>query len=317
MYLNERLSISFVSSIYFDRFDECHKAKNVTLDENDKAVLESTENAFDDKGKAGSSKTAAAVVELQRRLPRARVVYCSATSVSDPANLGFMSRLGLWGPGTEHPTGFNNFLKAIEILGMGAMELHALHLKSKGAMLARTLSYSNCEFSLVDDVMNNDMIKMYDAAADLWHDLYVKLTEQTQQKEDERLMAVAIERAGDGALTNDQARFREVHANSDDEGEMTQAEKTAAEYRRKCRNRKQSMVRSLYWVSPTRAIVYFPFFFNDFHIYLFALQRNFISSFHLTSSHFLINDSCAGSPPALLSSNVYWHEGRLGNQGSS
>lgn len=232
------------------RFDECHKAKNVTLDDNDKAVLESTENQFDNKGKPGSSKTAAAVVELQRRLPRARVVYCSATSVSDPANLGFMSRLGLWGPGTEHPSGFNHFLKDLEILGMGAMELHALHLKSKGSMLARTLSYSNCEFSLVDDVMNNEMIKMYDAAANLWHDLFVKLSEQTQQREDERAMAVAIERAGDGALTNDQARFRDVNADSDDEGEeMTKAEETAAKYRRKCRNRKPSMVRSLYWVS--------------------------------------------------------------------
>lgn len=106
--------------------------------------MESTENQFDDKGKPGSSKTAAAVVELQRRLPRARVVYCSATSVSDPANLGFMSRLGLWGPGTEHPSGFNHFLKDLEILGMGAMELHALHLKSKGAMLVSFAFVTYC-----------------------------------------------------------------------------------------------------------------------------------------------------------------------------
>ena len=41
------------------------------------------------------------MVELQNKLPRARVVYCSATSVSEPKNLGFMSRLGLWGPGSK------------------------------------------------------------------------------------------------------------------------------------------------------------------------------------------------------------------------
>ena len=63
------------------------------------------------------------MVELQNNLPRARVVYCSATSVSEPKNLGFMSRLGLWGPGTEHPSGFGQFLKGIERLGTGAMEL--------------------------------------------------------------------------------------------------------------------------------------------------------------------------------------------------
>ena len=77
--------------------DECHKAKTIDLDENGNAT---------NVGKGTlCSQTAAKVVELQNKLPRARVVYCSATSVSVPKNLGFMSRLGLWGPGTEHPSG--------------------------------------------------------------------------------------------------------------------------------------------------------------------------------------------------------------------
>jgi hypothetical protein len=45
------------------------------------------------------SKVAAAVIELQRLLPLARVVYCSATGVTDINNLAFMERLGLWGYG--------------------------------------------------------------------------------------------------------------------------------------------------------------------------------------------------------------------------
>lgn len=242
-------------SILHRRFDECHKAKNITLDDEDKAKMESTESQHNDKGKPASSKTAAAVVELQRRLPRARVVYCSATSVSDPANLGFMGRLGLWGPGTEHPMGFNQFLEeCLKKLGMGAMELHALHLKSKGAMLARTLSYNNCEFSLVDEVMNKDMINMYNDAAALWHDLYVNLMKVQATREDEREMAMEIERMRKEhphlPLRNDLAHYDEVNADSDDEGgEMTQAEKKAAEYRRECRNRKPKFVKSLYWVS--------------------------------------------------------------------
>ena len=40
-----------------------------------------------------------AVLKLQHILPGARVVYCSATGASEPRNLAYMTRLGLWGPG--------------------------------------------------------------------------------------------------------------------------------------------------------------------------------------------------------------------------
>ena len=43
---------------------------------------------------------------LQRGLPGARVVYCSATGASEPRNLGYMERLGLWGPGIPSFTNF-------------------------------------------------------------------------------------------------------------------------------------------------------------------------------------------------------------------
>ena len=47
--------------------DECHKAKNLVL-----------------KDGVSSSKTGLAVLRLQQELPLARVVYCSATGVSEP-----------------------------------------------------------------------------------------------------------------------------------------------------------------------------------------------------------------------------------------
>ena len=46
------------------------------------------------------------MVGLQRGLPGARVVYCSATGASEPRNLGYMERLGLWGPGIPSFTNF-------------------------------------------------------------------------------------------------------------------------------------------------------------------------------------------------------------------
>ena len=44
------------------------------------------------------------VVDLQDRLPNARIVYASATGATEVANLAYAARLGLWGRGTPFPT---------------------------------------------------------------------------------------------------------------------------------------------------------------------------------------------------------------------
>ena len=121
------------------------------------------------------------MVELQEKLPRARVVYCSATSVSEPKNLGFMSRLGLWGPGTEHAN-FQDFIDSIENLGTGAIELNAMHLKSLGALQARQLSYSTCDFELVDVVSDENFSAVYEQAARIFVDLYSALVKSGARK---------------------------------------------------------------------------------------------------------------------------------------
>ena len=77
-------------------FDECHKAKNLCTN-----------------GTCKSTKTGQTVLELQRRLPLARVVYASATGASEPKNMAYMVRLGLWGPGTPFAR-FADFLAAVE-----------------------------------------------------------------------------------------------------------------------------------------------------------------------------------------------------------
>ena len=63
-------------------------------------------NALDQRGTRGmkkASKKALAGVELQKRLPKARIVYVSATGATDVDNLGYAERLGLWGEGTPFP----------------------------------------------------------------------------------------------------------------------------------------------------------------------------------------------------------------------
>ncbi|EFX65651.1 hypothetical protein DAPPUDRAFT_117092 [Daphnia pulex] len=40
------------------------------------------------------------LLKLQARLPNARIVYMCATGILEPINMGYMTRLGLWGQGT-------------------------------------------------------------------------------------------------------------------------------------------------------------------------------------------------------------------------
>ncbi|XP_040895620.1 protein strawberry notch homolog 2 isoform X2 [Toxotes jaculatrix] len=125
-------------------FDECHKAKNAT-----------------------STKMGKAVLDLQSKLPRARVVYASATGASEPKNMIYMSRLGIWGEGTPFRT-FDDFLHAIEKRGVGAMEIVAMDMKVSGMYIARQLSFSGVSFRIEEIGLDNDFKLVYNKAAKLW-----------------------------------------------------------------------------------------------------------------------------------------------------
>nr|XP_039270739.1 protein strawberry notch homolog 1-like isoform X3 [Styela clava] len=131
-------------------FDECHKAKNLIP-----------------SGSAKPTKTGYTVLELQKRLPNARVIYASATGASEPRNMAYMSRIGLWGHGTPF-TDFMNFIQAVERRGVGAMELVAMDLKSRGAYIARQLSFHGVSFRIKEVQLTRKFIKMYNDAVRLW-----------------------------------------------------------------------------------------------------------------------------------------------------
>ena len=54
--------------------------------------------------KAGTTKSAQFVYDLQTMLPNARVVYVSATGATEPDHMQCFTRLGLWGPRTSFKT---------------------------------------------------------------------------------------------------------------------------------------------------------------------------------------------------------------------
>jgi hypothetical protein len=127
-------------------FDECHKAKNLDAD----------------------TRTARLVLALQERLPNARVLYCSATGVSDIKHMAYATRLGLWGSADPlYPT-FEAFEGALSKRGVGAMEMLALEMKRKGMFLARTLSWDGAEFHTLEVKLGLEQIASYDGAVRWW-----------------------------------------------------------------------------------------------------------------------------------------------------
>ena len=112
------------------------------------------------------------VLELQNRLPLARIVYASATGATEPRNMAYMTRLGLWGEGTPFKT-FNSFIQTLERRGVGAMELVAMDMKLRGMYIARQLSFHGVHFSIKEvqienvKIGNENFILVYNQSADL------------------------------------------------------------------------------------------------------------------------------------------------------
>jgi hypothetical protein len=93
------------------------------------------------------------VIELQRRLPNARVVYCSATGVSEVGNMAYMSRLGFWGRGTPFHDA-KAFIDAMKHRGVGFLEMLAMEMKASGKYVSRGLSFRQAEFCAIETVLD-------------------------------------------------------------------------------------------------------------------------------------------------------------------
>ncbi|XP_017462761.1 PREDICTED: protein strawberry notch isoform X2 [Rhagoletis zephyria] len=143
-------------------FDECHKAKNLCP-----------------VGSGKPTKTGQTVLELQNKLPKARVVYASATGASEPKNMAYMVRLGLWGQGSAFPN-FNDFIMAVEKRGVGAMEIVAMDMKLRGMYIARQLSFHGVTFKIDEVALSKEFRKVYDQSVELWVEAMQKFTEAAE-----------------------------------------------------------------------------------------------------------------------------------------
>lgn len=90
--------------------------------------------------KTPSSSTHAGVCILQNCAPRSGIIYCTATAASDIGNLSYMTRLGLFGEYDGSPFfTHSECCRCLRKGGPSALEMVALHLKSRGLYVSRVL----------------------------------------------------------------------------------------------------------------------------------------------------------------------------------
>lgn len=142
-------------------FDEAHAMANAAGGEGS-------------RGKVKGSEQGIAGVRLQNLLPRARILYASATGASDVNNLAYAMRLGLWGPETAFADR-SHFVAAIRDGGIAAMELVARDLKALGLYTARALSFAGVEYDVLEHALTPEQVAIYDAYADAWAIIHANL----------------------------------------------------------------------------------------------------------------------------------------------
>ena len=141
-------------------FDESHSMKNVS------------ETGF--QGEEGQitklqEGTAAGMmgVTFKKDLKDARFVNASATAATTATNLGYLTRLGLWGEGTPFKN-FISFLNVVKDGGSGMMELLARDMKSAGIYTSRSISYDGVTYETIKHELKENEVKTYDHMADYW-----------------------------------------------------------------------------------------------------------------------------------------------------
>jgi hypothetical protein len=142
-------------------FDEAHAMANAAGSESARGVMRGSE-----QGICG--------VRLQHLLPRARILYVSATGATDIANLAYATRLGLWGPSTAFETR-EIFMQQMREGGMAAMELVARDLKALGLYTSRALSFDGVEYDILDHKLTEPQISIYDTYCDAWEIIHQNL----------------------------------------------------------------------------------------------------------------------------------------------
>ncbi|ACC85341.1 strawberry notch-like NTP hydrolase domain-containing protein [Nostoc punctiforme] len=134
-------------------YDECHAMGNAMAQEGKLGMV-----AASQQGIVG--------LRLQNALPKARIVYVSATGATKVSNLSYANRVGLWQTGDFPFTSREDFVESISDGGIAAMEVVARDLKALGLYLARSLSFDGVEYDTLEIELTPTQERIYDSYAD-------------------------------------------------------------------------------------------------------------------------------------------------------
>ena len=135
-------------------FDEAHNMANSTATKGNRGIKKASQ-----RGMAG--------LAIQEALPKAKIVYSSATGATEVENLRYAERLGLWGEGTAFPNG-EDFVYKIKAGGLAAMELIARDMKAAGVYLSRNISYEEVAYDKIVHELTPEQRQIYGELARSW-----------------------------------------------------------------------------------------------------------------------------------------------------
>jgi hypothetical protein len=135
-------------------FDEAHNGGNAA-------------SVKSDRGTTGASQQGMAMLEIQRAKPDARIVYASATAASEPNNLSYAERGGLWGKNTAFH-GRTAFIAEITRAGLAALEIVCRNMVSQGVYCARTLSPAGITYERLPCLLTDDQKTAYATYNTAW-----------------------------------------------------------------------------------------------------------------------------------------------------
>jgi len=153
--------------------DEAHRAKNV-----------GAPPTHAHRARSVGSRTGVCVSELQHACPGIAVLYASATGATEIRHLGYLERLGLWGPGRPHAS-FDELYEAVERGGLAAMELLAMTMRAEGMLSCRSLSFRGTSFRLVEVSPKGAKRAQYAAAGAFWQEAFQGLKAMVKGRQSE------------------------------------------------------------------------------------------------------------------------------------
>ncbi len=157
-------------------FDEAHTMGNALDVGGDKVKVTLPDGTVTEKtsfgiGSKQASQNAMAGLELQKKAPKARVGYFSATPATEVRNLTYGDRLGIWGYGTDFPDK-KAFVAEMDAGGVAAMEAVAQSLKATGSLNSRSLSYDGVENFRLSHNLTDEQRFNYDVMAKAWQKIF-------------------------------------------------------------------------------------------------------------------------------------------------